>query len=92
MIALFAGSIRMPDINGKVVSYPFGECGTMSCLGVPGKGDGIYTSVPLSTPQIVNSQQGFLVVTLDRDSQWYLEQVRIQDGCTMFRGKRYEVK
>lgn len=79
----------VPSVNGQVQDFLFAECGTMSLLGVPGKGDNLYNSVPHRNPQIMNTQQGFLVLTLDEYGDWYAEAVKITRGQAFFRGRTY---
>lgn len=79
----------VPGLGGDNVRFLSVECGTMSLLGVPGKGDNLYGSVPHRNPQIMNTQQGFVVLTLDEYKEWHAEMVNIHRGTAFFRGRIY---
>lgn len=65
------------------------EGGNLSILGEPVKGQGIYGSVPFNQPEMMDRQQGFVVLTRDGNEIWP-EPVAIHHGRACFRGKLYK--
>ena len=65
------------------------ENGNLSCLGIPGKGDGIYFGAPLSVPDYRNSTQGFSLLTYTGKA-WHAEIIRIENGEAVWGGKTYK--
>lgn len=65
------------------------EGGNLSIIGEPGKGDGIYGSVPFSAPEMMDHKQGFSIVTLD-GNDCFPEIVPIKNGKAVWRGKVYK--
>lgn len=64
------------------------EGGNLSILGEKA-GKGIYSTVPHTAPELMNHQQGFLLLTY-YDKQWYPEAVPIYNGVALWRGKVYD--
>jgi len=63
------------------------EGGNLSILGEKA-GKGIYSTVPHTAPELMNHQQGFLILTR-YDKMWYPEPVPIHNGVAVWRGKVY---
>lgn len=65
------------------------EGGNLSCIGVPGEGDNIYTGIPHSVPDYMNHTQGFAIIHRDGHT-WFPEIVKIADGKAYWNGKLYK--
>lgn len=63
------------------------EGGNLSILGEKG-GKGIYSTVPHTAPELMNHQQGFLLLTR-YNGQWWPEIIPIHNGVAVWRGKVY---
>lgn len=65
------------------------EGGSLSRLGEPGIGQGIYTSVPFSQPEMLDRQQGIIVIYQDGETISPIA-VPIHKGKAIFEGKLYK--